>query len=139
MMCCTRHGWRLYFKRKKSQVTEATWSFVLSPSVLFTSCKISIYMLERNDEEWDTTAQCIRQKMLWSQINSSEFKFNPASFKPFELLDLFCTLNNGVCTCITAHTSSLEGNTKLLPKQKLVITYQFSNTFFIGIESFKKI
>lgn len=51
-------------------------------------------MLERNDEK-DTAAQCVIQKMLWSQINSPEFKFSSASFKPLEL-DLFCALNNSV-------------------------------------------
>lgn len=60
---------------------EPAWSLVLSPSVLFSSNEISINMLDENDEK-DTPAECVRQKMLWSQINSPQFKFCLASYKP---------------------------------------------------------
>lgn len=64
-------------------------------------------MLERNDEK-DTRVLCVRQKMLWSQINSPEFKFSSDSYKPFELSDLFCALNNiqakRVCCYTGTHT-----------------------------------
>lgn len=73
---------RLRVKRKKSPLaTEPSWSLCIPPSVLFTRCEISINMLKRNDEK-DTTAEYVRQKMLWGQINSPEFKFSSASYKP---------------------------------------------------------
>lgn len=82
-MLCTRHRcWRLRAKRRQaSLVTGPAWSLVLSPSGLFSSNEISINMLDENDEK-DTPAECVRQKMLSSQINSPQFKFSLASYKP---------------------------------------------------------
>lgn len=108
MMFCTRHRWRLYAKRKKFQVTDPTWSpLCFPPQFYLPAVKFQINMLERNDEK-DTRVLCVRQKMLWSQINSPEFKFSSDSYKPFELSDLFCALNNiqakRVCCYTGTHT-----------------------------------